>query len=84
LFTKVVLALLSGHSAQRFLDTQREKHLAVMRKLTTARRAATSTQDSLLADYQRFHIEADLRWIDHTESRLAMLAEEVRDDSDRT
>lgn len=82
LFTKVVLALLSGHSAQRFLDAQREKHLAVMRRLTAARRTATSTQAGLLADYQRFHLEADLRWIDHTESRLAMLAEEVRDDPD--
>jgi DNA-binding PadR family transcriptional regulator len=79
LFTKVVLALMSGRSAQRFLDAQREKHLTAMRALTTARRTATSTQDALLADYQLFHIEADLRWIDHAESRLASLAEEVRD-----
>jgi DNA-binding PadR family transcriptional regulator len=82
LFTKVVLALLSGNSAQRFLDAQREKHLTAIRALTAARRATTSTQDALLADYQRFHLEADLRWIDHTESRLAMLAEEVRDEPD--
>jgi hypothetical protein len=34
----------------------------------------------LLADFQLFHIEADLRWIDHTEARLAALAEEVRGD----
>jgi hypothetical protein len=27
--------------------------------------------DALLADYQLFHVEADLRWIDHTVSRLA-------------
>jgi DNA-binding PadR family transcriptional regulator len=80
LFTKVVLALMSGRSARRFLDAQRDKHLAAMRALTTARRTATSTQDALLADYQLFHIEADLRWIDHTESRLASLAKEVRDD----
>jgi DNA-binding PadR family transcriptional regulator len=78
LFTKVVLALLSGRPAQRFLDTQREKHLAVMRGLTAARRASTSTQDALLVDYQLFHIEADLRWIDHAEARLSTLAEEVR------
>jgi DNA-binding PadR family transcriptional regulator len=82
LFTKVVLALLAGRSAHRFLDAQREKHLAAMRALTAARRATTSTQDALLADYQLFHIEADLRWIDHTEARLATLAEEVRDGSD--
>jgi hypothetical protein len=46
---------------------------------TTARRNAATTQDALLADFQLFHLEADLRWIDHTESRLAALAEEVRD-----
>ncbi len=80
LFTKVVLALMSGRSAQHFLDAQRARHMAAMQELTAARRTATSTQDALLADYQLFHIEADLRWINHTESRLAILAEEVRDE----
>jgi DNA-binding PadR family transcriptional regulator len=80
LFTKVVLALMSGRSAKRFLDAQRATHLAAMKRLTTARRKATSTQDVLLADFQLFHIDADLRWIDHTAARLASLAEEVRDD----
>jgi DNA-binding PadR family transcriptional regulator len=80
LFTKVVLALMSGRSARRFLDSQRATHLAAMQRLTSARREATSTRDALLADYQLFHIEADLRWISHTEARLATLAEEVRDD----
>ena len=79
LFTKVVLALLSGRPAAEFLDQQRAKHLATMKALTKARRSATNTQDALLADYQLFHIEADLRWIEHTVSRLALLAEEVRD-----
>jgi DNA-binding PadR family transcriptional regulator len=79
LFTKVVLALMSGRSAERFLDAQRARHLSVMRELTASRRAARSTQDALLADYQMFHIEADLRWIDHAEARLSALAEEVRD-----
>jgi hypothetical protein len=74
-----VLALLSGRPADEFLDQQRAKHLAAMKALTKARRAAASTQDALLADYQLFHIEADLRWIEHTVTRLATLAEEVRD-----
>jgi DNA-binding PadR family transcriptional regulator len=78
LFTKVVLALMSGRPAQQYLDAQRATHLAAMRALTTARRGAASAQDALLADYQLFHIEADLRWIDHTQTRLATLAEEVR------
>jgi DNA-binding PadR family transcriptional regulator len=79
LFTKVALALLSGRSAEDFLDAQRALHLATMKELTKARRDAVTTQDALLADYQLFHLEADLRWIDHTVSRLAALAEEVRD-----
>jgi hypothetical protein len=79
LFTKVVLALMSGRPASRYLDAQRARHLAAMKALTRARRTAKSTQDALLADYQLFHIEADLRWLDHTEALLVTLAEEVRD-----
>jgi DNA-binding PadR family transcriptional regulator len=78
LFAKVVLALLSGRSAQHFLDAQRTTHLAAMTALTKARREAPTTQDAVLADYQLFHLEADLRWMDHTETRLAALAEDVR------
>jgi DNA-binding PadR family transcriptional regulator len=74
LFQKVVLALQSGRSAESFLDTQRERHLTVMRELTAARRAA-NPQQSMLIDYQLFHIEADLRWIDHAAGRLSVLAE---------
>jgi DNA-binding PadR family transcriptional regulator len=78
MFTKVVLALMSDRPARRYLDAQRASHLAVMRALTAARRDATSTRDALLHDYQLFHVEADLRWLDHAESRLSTLAEEVR------
>jgi DNA-binding PadR family transcriptional regulator len=77
LFQKVVLALLSGRPAEEYLDTQRAAHLAVMRELTTARRTA-SLQDGLLIDYQLFHIEADLRWIDHASGRLDTLAAEIQ------
>src|SRR5262245_20419146 len=79
LFTKVVLALMSGRPASEYLDAQRATHLAAMKALTGARRTASSTQDALFFDYQLFHIEADLRWLDHTEARLSSLAEEVRD-----
>ncbi|WP_127501076.1 PadR family transcriptional regulator [Actinoplanes solisilvae] len=79
LFTKVVLALLSGRPAATFLDAQRVKHLDAMRELTAERRRSPGTQAAMLADYRLFHIEADLRWIDHAEARLAALAEEVRD-----
>jgi DNA-binding PadR family transcriptional regulator len=77
LFTKVMLALLSGRPAEAFLDEQRERHLSVMRDLTASRRTA-SPKDSILIDYQLFHIEADLRWIDHAAGRLDFLGAEIR------
>ncbi|MEV6299002.1 PadR family transcriptional regulator [Actinoplanes sp. NPDC051861] len=79
LFTKIVLALASGRPADEFLDAQRARHLDAMRELTTARRSAATSHDALLADFRLFHLEADLRWIDHTAARLAELAREVRD-----
>jgi DNA-binding PadR family transcriptional regulator len=77
LFVKVVMALLSGRSAEGYLDAQRAAHLDRMRELTEARRKG-GTADALLADHALFHVEADLRWIDLTTARLAALAEEVR------
>jgi len=81
LFAKVVQALLSGRpaggTAEAFLDEQRRRHLAVMRELTAARRTA-SIRDSMLLDYQLFHIEADLRWIDHAAARLDTFAADIR------
>jgi DNA-binding PadR family transcriptional regulator len=77
LFAKVVLALLSGRRADRFLDRQRAAHLERMRELTAERRAGDLGR-ALLADYALFHLEADLRWIDVTASRLDQLREEVR------
>ncbi|MPY93143.1 MAG: PadR family transcriptional regulator [Acidimicrobiia bacterium] len=76
LFVKVVLALISGRSAEEYLDTQRAAHLARMRQLTELRRSS-SLVDALLADHGLFHLEADLRWIDLTASRLSALAAEV-------
>jgi DNA-binding PadR family transcriptional regulator len=79
LFAKVVLALLSGRDADRYLDAQRAAHLARMRELT-ARRRAGGLADALVADYGLFHLEADLRWLELTASRLAQLAREVADE----
>jgi len=33
--------------------------------------------DAVLADYGLYHLEADLRWIDHTAARLDLPAQEV-------
>jgi DNA-binding PadR family transcriptional regulator len=76
LFTKVVLALMLGQSAERYLDLQRGAHLQRMRELTELKRSGTLV-DALLADHGLFHLEADLRWIDMTSARLGPLAEMV-------
>jgi hypothetical protein len=74
---KVLLALRAGRSAEAFLDAERDRLIAAMREITATRRGA-SRQVSLLADYHLFHIEADLRWIDHAAGRLGAPAEEIR------
>ena len=76
LFAKVVLALVSGRPAHQFLDAQRAAHMARMRELTAQRRAGGLGR-ALLADFALFHLEADLRWIDMTQSRLDQLTVEV-------
>ncbi len=77
LFAKVVLALMLGRPAARYLDAQRAAHLRRMRELTALKRSG-SLIDTLLADHGLFHLEADLRWIDTTSARLSELAEMVR------
>lgn len=76
LFAKVVLALMSGRSAEGYLDAQRAAHMQRMRELTEIRRTGNIV-DALLADHGLFHLEADLRWIDLTAARLDALAKEV-------
>lgn len=77
LFAKVVLALMTGRSAEAYLDTQRAAHLQRMRELTALKRSG-GVVDALLADHGLFHLEADLRWIDLTAARLDVLAKQVR------
>jgi DNA-binding PadR family transcriptional regulator len=76
LFAKVVLALMLGRDAERYLDAQRAAHLARMRELTELKRTGELV-DALLADHGLFHLEADLRFIDLTAARLAALAQAV-------
>jgi DNA-binding PadR family transcriptional regulator len=77
LFAKVVLALMTGRSAETYLDEQRAAHLRRMRELTELKRTG-GLVDALLADYGLFHLEADLRWIDLTAARLRALEDVVR------
>jgi DNA-binding PadR family transcriptional regulator len=77
LFAKVVLALMLDRDAGGYLDAQRAAHMARMRELTRVKQAG-GVIDPLLADHGLFHLEADLRWMDLTASRLGALAEQVR------
>ena len=77
LFTKVLLAVMLGRPAGRFLDMQRAAHLDRMHELTELKRSGSIT-DVLLADHGLYHLEADLRWIDHTAARLDLLTRAVQ------
>lgn len=77
LYTKVVLALLSGHSATDVLDVQRAAHLQQMRVLTR-RKADGDLATQLICDHALFHLEADLRWLELTAARLDDLSAQVR------
>ena len=76
LFVKVVLSLMLGRPAEEYLDVQRAAHLGRMRELTALKERG-DLMDTLLADHGLYHLEADLRWIDHTAARLDLLAQEV-------
>ncbi|MFF8958846.1 PadR family transcriptional regulator [Streptomyces sp. NPDC014894] len=76
LYTKVVLALLTGRSAAGLLDLQRAEHLRLMRILTDRKRGG-DLADQLICDHALFHMEADLRWLELTAARLDRLAKEV-------
>ena len=77
LYTKIVLALMTGRDAAELLDTQRAEHLRLMRGLTERKRNG-DLADQLICDHALFHLEADLRWLELTAARLDRLAETVR------
>jgi DNA-binding PadR family transcriptional regulator len=76
LFAKVVLSIMLGRPASRYLDSQRAAHMQQMREMGELRRKG-SVVDALLADHAMFHLEADIRWMDLTEARLGSLADVV-------
>ncbi|GGP53014.1 PadR family transcriptional regulator [Streptomyces abikoensis] len=77
LYTKVVLALLTGRPADAILDAQRAEHLRLMRDLTR-RKSSGDLADQLICDHALFHLEADLRWLELTAARLDRLSKEVQ------
>jgi len=76
LYTKVVLALLTGRSATALLDVQRAEHLRLMRELTH-RKNDGDLADQLICDHALIHLDADLRWLELTAARLDELARAV-------
>lgn len=77
LFLKITLALLSGRAAGRILERQRAAHSTRMRDLTRAKAGAATEHERALIDFALFHLEADLRWMDHTAQRLDELRRDV-------
>lgn len=76
LFAKTIIALMIENDADRLLDLQRAEHMARMREITALKRDADIAH-VLIYDYALFHIEADLRWIDLTSSRLLELRKDI-------
>jgi DNA-binding PadR family transcriptional regulator len=77
LYTKVVLALMTGRPAAGILEVQRAEHLRLMRGLTR-RKSSGDLADALICDHALFHLEADLRWLELTAARLDDLAARLR------
>jgi DNA-binding PadR family transcriptional regulator len=73
LFAKVVIALSSGRPAAPLLNTQRQAHLGRMREMRI-RRQSGDVLAQLDADFEMYHLDADLKWIDAAEARLDRLA----------
>lgn len=76
MYIKTVLALISDGEASKYLDAQKHVHIERMRELVRRRRTA-ALAEMILIDHALFHIEADLRWIELTSSRLSKLKEEL-------
>jgi DNA-binding PadR family transcriptional regulator len=72
LFSKVVVALMTGRPADEVLDVQRRAHLARMRELTERRRAG-DVIEAMACDFELFHLEADLRWIEQSGAKTDQL-----------
>ncbi|MEU4419421.1 PadR family transcriptional regulator [Actinoplanes sp. NPDC024001] len=80
LFNKVVVALLAAgvDRARDYLIAQRDAHMSRMRELTAAKSAVDATVgDVVAADYALGHLDADLRWLRTTLTRVADLQKEV-------
>ncbi|GLY05765.1 MULTISPECIES: PadR family transcriptional regulator [Actinoplanes] len=79
-FNKVVVALMTADAdrARGYLAAQRTAHMTRLRELTAAKTApGASVGDVVAADYAIGHLDADLRWLQTTMTRVAELQKEV-------
>lgn len=72
IYAKVVVALITGRSADQILRDQRATHLDRMRELRKLRDAPFETR--LAADYLIAHLQADLDWIEQAGVRATEYA----------
>jgi DNA-binding PadR family transcriptional regulator len=72
LFTKVILALVSGRSAAEVMDGHREVYLTRMREVTRAR-SEGDVVARLTGDFELLHLEADVKWVELAGQRLEQL-----------
>ena len=74
---KVALAATSpGVDVTAVIQAQRKAAMESLQDLTRAKRASSGADEAweLVADAMIFRAEAEVRWLDHTESRLAQRA----------
>ena len=80
LFTKVVVALIAADTdrAREYLTAQRAAHTERMRELTAIKtKPDAALGDVVAADYALGHLDADLRWLQTTLTRVGHLKEEM-------
>jgi DNA-binding PadR family transcriptional regulator len=74
---KLALAVsIPGADVARVIQVQRKSTMETLQDLTRAKRASGDADEAwaLVADSLIFRAEAEVRWLDHTESRIAMRA----------
>jgi DNA-binding PadR family transcriptional regulator len=80
IFSKVVVALIAADAdrARDYLVAQRAAHTTRMRELTVIKTSPdVRVGDVIAADYALGHLDADLRWLQTTLTRVADLEKEV-------
>lgn len=71
LVRKTVTALWLGSDATGFLRRQRAVHLDRMRELLATQAATSDTTARIAIDHTISHLDADLRWLEAAEARVA-------------